>query len=133
MASNGSTAHDVWYYPSEIENDLKGVDLPDDFIPEALACAWEYTRCEIPHFTNWKRYVAFIRLMVLAVIADFRGELMNVAGSDIIAGCDLNELLETVFARTAGHKEMVRDFDASCLERPRSLATGAILSSSGGT
>jgi len=104
MASNGSTAHDVWYYPSEIENDLKGVDLPDDFIPEALACGWEYTRCVIPHFTSWKRYVAFIRLMVLAVIADFRGELVDVAGSDIIAG------YETVFAGTAGHKEMVREF-----------------------
>src|ERR1700761_6291577 len=54
---------DNFFYPREIENDLRGVDLPDKFIVETLACAWEYARCVIPQYTNWSRYLAFIRII----------------------------------------------------------------------
>jgi hypothetical protein len=36
---------------------------PVDIVAETLACAWEYTRCVIPQFTNWDRYLAFTRII----------------------------------------------------------------------
>ena len=110
-----SAARDNWFYPSDIENDLKGVDLPDEFIAETLACAWEYTRCVIPNFTNWHRYIAFTRIVVIGIIAEFRGELVDVTASGNILGYDLDELLDSVFTGTPGHEEMAREYRAFLL------------------
>lgn len=62
-----------WHYPDEIANDLQSVDLPPAVKAEVFACAWEYSRCVIPHYTNWKRYVAFMRIIIIGTIAEFRG------------------------------------------------------------
>ena len=58
---------DIWYYPSELNDDLKGVDLPRRVIDEALACSWEYTRSVIPTYTNWGRYLSWVRIVVVGI------------------------------------------------------------------
>lgn len=69
---------DTWYYPPDIAHDLDGIDLPEHVKGEVLATAWEYTRTVIPHYTNWKRYVAFMRIIVMGIIAEFKGDLVRV-------------------------------------------------------
>ena len=95
---------DRWFYPPEIAQDLHAISplLPPGFADEALACAWEYTRCVIPQFTNWERYLAFCRVIVVGVVAEFRGGVVDVFGSfscSSALGCsssasDLNVLRE---------------------------------------
>ena len=58
---------DIWHYPSELNNDLKSAGLPQHVIDETLACAWEYVRCIIPTFTNWSRYISFVRIVVVGI------------------------------------------------------------------
>jgi hypothetical protein len=101
---------DLWFYPSDIEDDLRGTGLPEEIVAETLACAWEYTRCVIPQFTNWERYVAFTRIIVIGIIAEFRGALVDVTTGDRMLGYDLDELLGTVFAGTPGHELMAREY-----------------------
>lgn len=106
---------DMWFYPGAIEDDLRGVDLPQEVIAETLACAWEYSRCVIPAFTNWDRYIAFTRIIVIGVVAEFRGHLVDVTAAGALLGYDLDELLDTVFEGTPGHAEMVREYRAFLL------------------
>jgi hypothetical protein len=91
-----------WYYPPDIANDLKDVDLPFRVKEEVFATAWEYTRCVIPEYTNWSRYVAFMRIIVMGIIAEFRGSLMDVANDDNVVGYSLTEVLNTLCEGTAG-------------------------------
>ncbi|RFU80097.1 aba 3 [Trichoderma arundinaceum] len=106
---------DLRYYPKEIENDLQGVNLPTKLIEESLACAWEYTRCVIPQYTNWNRYIAFCRIIVIGVIAEFRGGLVNVAESNHLLGYDLEELLNIVFGGAEIRNDMARELRAFLL------------------
>jgi hypothetical protein len=106
---------DNWYYPIEIKNDLQGVDLPPEFIEEALTCGWEYTRCIIPHYTNWDRYIAFTRTVIIGIIAEFRGSLVDIAAGNNLLGYNLVEILDTLFAGTPGRDEMARHFRAFLL------------------
>ncbi|OKL55532.1 hypothetical protein UA08_09189 [Talaromyces atroroseus] len=100
---------DAWFYPDDFDSDLKGVDLSDRFIHETINAAWEYARCVIPHFTNWGRYVSFVRVLVIAVVTEFRGDLIDPT-SDEILGYDVRELLYDLFGATVGHAEMEREF-----------------------
>ena len=75
-----------WYYPAEIANDLEGVALPSRVKEEIFATAWEYSRSVIPQYTNWSRYVAFMRIIIIGTVAEFRGELVNVIDNDEILG-----------------------------------------------
>ncbi|TLS25786.1 hypothetical protein PpBr36_06879 [Pyricularia pennisetigena] len=104
--------NDSWYYPDDIAHDLDGVEgLSEALKQEAYACAWEYTRCVIPQYTNWDRYVAFMRTIIIGIIAEFRGELVDVAGSDSIMGCySLSAVLDALFEGTPGHALMVREY-----------------------
>jgi hypothetical protein len=101
---------DTWFYPSDIEDDLKNTGLSDEIIAETLACAWEYTRCVIPACTNWGRYIAFTRIIVIGIIAEFRGFTVDVAASDNLLGYDLDELIDTVFAGTPVREDMAREY-----------------------
>lgn len=69
--------HDSWYYPPDIADDLDGIPLPQHVKGEVLATAWEYTRTVIPHYSNWGRYVAFMRIIVMGIIAEFKGDLVR--------------------------------------------------------
>ncbi|KJX95711.1 hypothetical protein TI39_contig1183g00001 [Zymoseptoria brevis] len=99
-----------WYYPQAIADDLRGVNLPAAVKEETLACAWEYTRCVIPHYTNWSRYVAFMRTIIIGTIAEFQGSLLDVAAGDEILGYDLGQVLDDLFHDTAAHQEMSREY-----------------------
>lgn len=110
-----SRPRDIWFYPADIENDLKSVDLPERVIGETLACAWEYTRCVIPHFTNWKRYIAFARIIEIGIIAEFRGGLVDVSAGNSLLGFELDELLDIVFGGTPGGEDMAREYRAFLL------------------
>lgn len=103
--------NDSWYYPDDIAHDLDGVEgLSEALKQEAYACAWEYTRCVIPQYTNWDRYVAFMRTIIIGIIAEFRGELVDVAASDSIMGCySLSAVLDALFEGTPGRELMVRE------------------------
>ncbi|KAI9147448.1 Alpha-ionylideneethane synthase aba3 [Paramyrothecium foliicola] len=110
-----STREDRWFYPSEVENDLQGFDLPDKFVKETYACAWEYARCVIPHFTNWDRYIAFVRITIIATIAEFRGDLVDIAASDQVLGYDVGVLMDTLYGGTPCHTAMGREYRAFLL------------------
>ncbi|KAF4551729.1 Hypothetical protein D9617_12g036180 [Elsinoe fawcettii] len=106
---------DVFYYPPELAHDLEHLDLPNEIRAETLATAWEYTRCVIPQYTNWPRYLAFVRLIVAAVIAEFRGEEVNITETDDVAGYHTDKLLAETFEGTAGYADMVREYKAFML------------------
>jgi hypothetical protein len=107
---------DKWYYPREIADDLKDVEeIPEKFKQEALACGWEYARCVIPQYTNWKRYLAFVRVVVLAIVAEFRGELVDIAKDEVILGYSVQGLVDDMFLGTPGHEAMGRELRAFLL------------------
>ncbi|KAK0610103.1 hypothetical protein B0T17DRAFT_512404 [Bombardia bombarda] len=91
---------DLWFYPPEIANDIPSIDLPPAFIAEALTTAWEYTRCIIPHYTNWARIIAFTRLIAIGAIAEFRGDLIDATTPNtlVLNTYNLDDLLSTVFS-----------------------------------
>lgn len=99
-----------WYYPNDIAHDLDGIDLPKETKGEILACAWEYSRSVIPQYTNWKRYVAFMRIIVIGIIAEFRGDLVDVTAGPEILGYDLDGVLDGIFHGTPGHLDMAREY-----------------------
>ncbi|KAJ6532349.1 hypothetical protein B0H19DRAFT_965673 [Mycena capillaripes] len=99
-----------WFYPPEIAEGLKAPDIPQRLVDEALACAWEYVRCITPHWTNWDRYVAYNRLILIMVVAEFKGELVQVQRGDDILGYNVQELLDTLFHGTTGYAAMCQEF-----------------------
>jgi hypothetical protein len=107
----GHKFHDRWYYPDDIAHDLNDAPILSEALKqEVYACAWEYTRCVIPQYTNWKRYVAFMRTIIIGIIAEFRGELVDVVSSDFILGYSLNAVLDDLFEGTQGHQLMKREY-----------------------
>jgi hypothetical protein len=102
---------DIWFYPREVENELKdGISgLPAKAIREALAVAWEYTRSVIPVYTNWQRYIAFFRTIFVSVIAEFSGALFDVIASDTLLGHDMNELYDVLWAGAPVRDAMARE------------------------
>jgi len=91
-----------WYYPPELANDMENVDMPKSMKEEVLATAWEYTRCVIPVFTNWSRYLAFVRVIAMGTVCEFRGTMINVAESKQVVGYDLDATLDALFEGTPG-------------------------------
>lgn len=102
----------TWFHPADIADDLADTGLPDEVIAETIARAWECTRCVNPQFTNWGRYLAFTRIIVIGIIAEFRGHPVDVATDDHPLGYDLDDLLDTVFKGAPGHQEMAREYRA---------------------
>lgn len=99
-----------WYYPDDIAHDLDNLDLPTEVKGEILACAWEYSRAVIPQYTNWSRYVAFMRIIIIGIIAEFRGAMVDVAAGPEILGYDINGVLDGIFHGTPGHADMAREY-----------------------
>ncbi|KAK6504613.1 hypothetical protein TWF481_006552 [Arthrobotrys musiformis] len=95
-----------WFYPNELKNDLAGLNISDELRDEILNCAWEYTRCIIPTWTNWQRYIAFARIIILQAICEFRGDLVRPDETDEILGYKLQELIDILFA---GSPDYVHD------------------------
>ncbi|MEU9243305.1 hypothetical protein [Streptomyces sp. NPDC048385] len=106
---------DTWFYPPELKNDLRNTGLPQETADETLACAWEYVRCIVPEFTDWDRYLALVRIIAVATLAEVHGSLVDVTAGDQLLGYDLGELLETLFSGTPGHRDMARECRANLL------------------
>jgi len=64
----------------------------------------------IPQYTNWNRYVAFMRIIIMGIIAEFKGDLVDVVNSDQILGYSLDGTLAELFEGTAGHELMAREY-----------------------
>src|SRR4051794_39768146 len=91
-----------WYYPHELANDLETSGLSKETRDEVLATAWEYTRCVIPEFTNWSRYLAFVRVIAMCTLCEFRGDLFNVVESRQAVGYDADAIADDLFKGTPG-------------------------------
>ncbi|KAF2844608.1 hypothetical protein T440DRAFT_502965 [Plenodomus tracheiphilus IPT5] len=104
----------IWYnrmlVPNCIKNDLDGYDALQEYKDEILDCAWQYTRCVIPSCSNVKRYIAFMRIIIIGTVAESWGELIDVSASDQILGYDLEGILHDLFAGTKYHAAMAREF-----------------------
>lgn len=103
------------YYPPDIANDLEHIDLSAHSKEEVLATAWEYTRNVIPQYTNWSRYVAYMRIIVMTIVAEFRGDLVDVLAGDSILNYDLTNVLTALFDGTPYQQQMSRECRASLL------------------
>ncbi|KAK0710620.1 hypothetical protein B0H67DRAFT_583079 [Lasiosphaeris hirsuta] len=106
---------DTWFYPAEIEGDLRGTKLPDRFVDETLATAWEFTRCIIPHFTNWARYIAYVRLIAISTVAEYNGALIDAVTENTVLGYNIKNLLHDLFGGVPIHEEMSREFRTNLL------------------
>ena len=106
---------DIWFYPDHIKDDLNDADLPKELVNEILSCAWEYSRCVIPQFTNWARYIAFTRIIVIGTVTEFRGALVDVTSGDDILGYDLQELLDILFKGHPAYDDVSREYRAFLL------------------
>jgi len=114
--SGPTAAWDTWFYPPEMANDLRDSGLPEKFVAETLACAWEFTRCIIPHFTNYERYLAYARLIAISTVAEYSGSLMDVLkDGDKLLGYDIGALLDQLLDGTPAHRDMAREFRANLL------------------
>lgn len=91
-----------WFYPSHLRNDLSTVKLTRAEKDEVLACAFEYARGVIPytHKSNQRRYLAFMRTIIIGTVAEFRGDLVDVAAGNHILGYDLDTVLADLFGGT---------------------------------
>ena len=56
----------------------------------------------IPQYTNWNRYVAFMRTIIMGIIAEYRGDLIEVASNDNLLGYNLTDVLADLFDGTPG-------------------------------
>lgn len=122
---------DSWHYPDELNNDLKDSGLSPQEAAEVINTAWEYCRCSVPVFTNWERFLAFVRLTVIDVVVEYRGDLTNdVLEGRPILGYDVDGLLRTLFEGTPVLEEMSREKWSFLLigsEKTRSDRRGSVL------
>ncbi|SER79320.1 hypothetical protein SAMN04487983_102269 [Streptomyces sp. yr375] len=110
-----AAAEEAWYFPPDLRGTFAPEGLTARQADEALACAWEYLRTIIPAYTNRARYLALARLTAVSTVAEFRGEHVSPLNSPVIAGYDTGELLATLFAGTAVHDDMAREYYSSIL------------------
>lgn len=115
LAIGSKAPHDTWYYPDTFAHDLDEIDLSAKKKGEICACAWEYARTVIPYHTNWDRFVAFLRIIIIGTIAEFRGSLVDIAAGNKILGYDLGSILTILFEGTPGHLEMIREYNTFLL------------------
>ncbi|PPJ54398.1 hypothetical protein CBER1_07760 [Cercospora berteroae] len=103
-----------WHFPSSLLHDLDPIPsfiLSPSTKAEVLACAFEYARSVIPSYTNWSRYLAFMRIIIIGTIAEFKGELFDLStyrkGDRILYGAyDLDEVLKESFGEGERAEEM---------------------------
>jgi len=115
LAPRSEALSDTWYYPDTFASDLDGFDLSAKEKREAITCGWEWARNVISYHTDWDRFIAFTRILIISAIAEFRGNLVDVIASDRILGYDLGALLMTLCEGTPGHLGMVRECNAYLL------------------
>ncbi|KAF8136049.1 BcABA3 [Mycena galopus ATCC 62051] len=89
---------DTWYYPPDLADDMKDVHyISADVKAQLLTSAWEAVRSGTPHYTNWERYLAFVRIYIVAFFCDFSGQAVDLLASDRILGYSVSALLDILF------------------------------------
>ncbi|KAK4444024.1 hypothetical protein QBC34DRAFT_475985 [Podospora aff. communis PSN243] len=107
---------DTWLYHKFFENDLLNVPgLTPSAREEVLTTAWEYSRVIIPHYTNFTRFACWVRFMIICIIAEYEGDVVDIAQGDKVLGYDLGELLDTMLQDRPGAEDMKREFRAFML------------------
>ncbi|KAJ7496431.1 hypothetical protein FB451DRAFT_1018031 [Mycena latifolia] len=102
-------ARDTWYYTRDIDDDLQDLNIPEEVKAEVFAIAYEYIRCVIPHCNNWERYLAFLRIIIISVVAEFNGTIVDVLASDNFLGYSVTDLLDTLFQGSPTRENMERE------------------------
>lgn len=105
----------AWHCPPEITNDLKDIDLPAELKAEILGCAFKHNGRVTPRYTNWDRYIAFMRIVVMGVVAEFGGSLADVTAGDDILGFNFGPIISALFGGTPRHTEMASECRTSLL------------------
>jgi hypothetical protein len=104
-------------YPAEIDGDLRDSGLTEKERGEVLATAWEYVRCGIPEFTNWERYITFVRLTALTTVAEYRGDLIQfeeiLKRDGRVLGYPVRAMLESLFVGTSVAEAMILEYASS--------------------
>ncbi|KAM7204747.1 hypothetical protein V8F20_003531 [Naviculisporaceae sp. PSN 640] len=104
---------EIRFLPKEIEHDLDEFPgLPQEFVREVLATSWEYARCVIPSYTNWDRYVAFMRIVTIGILVEVDSSLVDILDENFrCGGQSIDEILHVLFGGTPGEDaEMGRDY-----------------------
>ncbi|KAF8182497.1 hypothetical protein K438DRAFT_1600700 [Mycena galopus ATCC 62051] len=109
MPGSEPRVRDTWYYPREIGDDLQDLDIPEEVKAEIFACSYEYTRCICPHYTNWERSLASIRITIICCVAEYSGAIVDVLASDNLLGYSVPDLLDTLFAGSPIREDMGRE------------------------
>ncbi|KAJ7828923.1 hypothetical protein B0H14DRAFT_3718267 [Mycena olivaceomarginata] len=102
-------ARDTWYYTCDIDDDLRDLNLPEGVKAEIFAVAYEYIRCVIPHCTDWEQYLAFMRIIIISIVAEFKGTIVDVLASDNLLGYSVPDLLDTLFQGSPMRENMERE------------------------
>ncbi|KAK4613080.1 Alpha-ionylideneethane synthase aba3 [Fulvia fulva] len=110
VLKKSSRPKDNWYYWEDVAHDLDGISLPKSVKDEILACSLEYTRTVIPHWTNRARYVAFMRIIIMGIIAEFKGDLLDVTKGDNVLNYSLDGVLSDLFTGTPDPAGMAREY-----------------------
>jgi len=102
---------DNFFYPAEVAGFLDRIDLPKKQRDECLGQSWEYARAVIPTYTNWKRYVAFMKIIIIGIVAEYRGDLFDIATEPNNAlGHNFHALIEELFGGTVGQRQMLLEY-----------------------
>jgi hypothetical protein len=88
----------TWLFPRIFANDLAEIALPESTKQDILSCAWDFARNILPEIRDWGRYIAFVRILVIAFLSEFPGDYLDrLRDADNLFGYKLNELLELLF------------------------------------
>ena len=95
--------------------ELTGTSVLGSHVDEVLSCAYEWIRTNTQQCTNWPRYIANCKLMVIVAVAEYRGDLVDIAASSKHFGYDVDQLLEVLYGGTRFHEEMSRQYKSYLL------------------
>ena len=99
-----------------LDNDLVGIPgLTEAARQEVLTTAWEYSRVIIPQYSNWERFSCWVRFMIIGILAEYEGGVLDIAVSGKQLGYDVEELLRTMLRGRPGAEEMKREYRAFLL------------------
>ncbi|KAK3985223.1 putative aba 3 protein [Cladorrhinum sp. PSN332] len=110
------TGRDIWLYPPEFAPDPADFpNLSNEVVTQAMTAAWETARSLCPHYENWDRYAAYIRLIFVTFLADYDGSQIDILAGDVIFGQDTSKLIKALFGETLYHHQMQREYRAAVL------------------
>jgi hypothetical protein len=102
---------DTWLHHKIFASDLLRIPgLGPSAREEVLTIAWEYSRVIIPQYTNWTRFSCWVCFIIIGVLAEYEGDVVDIAQSDKVPGYDLGELLETMLQGRPRAGDLERDY-----------------------